>query len=86
MLAALGRGDGVLLLSAPPGGGPFDPSVLDRLRTLPPGLPTTVDGSLEPPHFGALKAAGVGIAVTGRSLFSAPDLAGRASALQALAR
>lgn len=77
--------DGVLLLTAPAGGGAFDPSALARVRDLPPGLPSIVDGRIDETHFPVLRAAGVDLAVVGRSLFGAGDPARRAESLMRLA-
>ena len=72
--------DGVLLLTAPPGGGVFDPAALARVHQLPPGLSAIVDGHLELAHFKTLRAAGVDLAVIGRALFDGDGLAARAQA------
>ncbi len=72
--------DGVLLLTAPPGGGAFDPAALARVHQLPKGLGSIVDGQLGPAHFDILRSAGVELAVVGRALFDGGDLQAQARA------
>ena len=76
--ALLPAADGVLLLTAPPGGGHFDPSALVRLHDLPKEVPSIVDGAINLGHFGDLRSADVELAVVGRSLFDGEDLPARA--------
>ncbi len=73
--------DGFLLLTAPAGGGAFQPDAFARLAARPRGVPVVVDGRIEPAHFERLRALGVDLAVLGASLFSAPRLGPRAREL-----
>lgn len=82
LLAAM---DGLLLLTAPAGGGPFSPAALARLADVPAGLPVIIDGGLEPHHFGWPAMARVELAVIGKALFSAGDITARARELSARA-
>lgn len=77
--------DGLLLLTAPPGGGDLNPAALARVADVPKRLPTIVDGHLEPAQFDTLKANGVDLAVVGATLFHTDHLADRAKALYLLA-
>ena len=77
--------DGILLLTAPPGGGAFDPAALARLEHLPRGVPTIVDGRIDPTHFDVCRSAGVELAVLGTALFGGEDIAERARMLERLA-
>lgn len=77
--------DGLLLLTAPAGGGDLVPQALARVAHRPKSLPTIVDGRIEPDHFPFLNSTGVDIAVIGSSLFESLDLGGRARTLAALA-
>jgi ribulose-phosphate 3-epimerase len=77
--------DGILLLTAPPGGGAFDPAALARLEHLPKGIPTIVDGRIEPVHFDVCRSAGVELAVLGTALFDGDDIAERARRMESLA-
>ncbi len=70
--------DGVLLLTAAPGGGTLSRAALDRVRELPAGFPTIVDGRLEPIYFDALRSSGVELAVVGAALFAGDGLPERA--------
>lgn len=81
----LPEADGVLLLTAPPGGGAFHPEALLRLQSLPKNLPLVVDGRIEPAHFDQCRLAGVELAVLGRALFEGEGLAERARELKLLA-
>jgi ribulose-phosphate 3-epimerase len=81
----LSEADGILLLTAPPGGGAFDPAALARLEQLPKGVPTIVDGRIEPIHFDICRSAGVELAVLGTALFDSEDIAERARKLESLA-
>lgn len=69
---------GVLLLTAPAGGGTFDEAALERTTTLPASVPIIVDGGIGPAHFETLLKAKVELVVVGRTLFDAPDVAERA--------
>jgi len=80
-----GAFDGLLLLTAPPGGGPLDERALTRVNSLPTGCSTIVDGRIGPGQFDQLKAAGVEVAVVGTSLFDGGDWAERARRLSRLA-
>lgn len=71
--------DGVLILTAPPGGGAFDTDALKRPEALT--LPTILDGGIGPAQFDRARAMGVETLVLGRALFDAPDLGQRAAAL-----
>ncbi len=77
--------DGLLLLTAPPGGGVLNSAALARVRDVPKGLSTIVDGRLGPPHFDILKSSGVDIATIGAALFDSDNVAERAKALALLA-
>ena len=73
--------DGVLLLTAPAGGGSFLDVALQRAFELPRGYPSMIDGRVEEAHFEVASTAGVDLAVIGRSLFDCEHLSARASAL-----
>ena len=73
--------DGLLFLTAPAGGGDFDACAFERLAARPSGLPTTVDGRIEPAHFARLRELGVDLAVVGATLFSAGQVGQRAAQL-----
>jgi ribulose-phosphate 3-epimerase len=73
--------DGVLLLTAPAGGGNFIEAALQKAFELPRAYPSMVDGRIEEAHFGSASAAGVDLAVIGRALFSDGDVSARAGAL-----
>jgi ribulose-phosphate 3-epimerase len=79
------RIDGILLLTAPPGGGPFDDAAFARISRTPAGLPVIVDGRLQPGHFDALRAQQVELAVVGAALFDGSAPAERARQLDRLA-
>jgi ribulose-phosphate 3-epimerase len=83
--ALLERIDGLLLLTAPPGGGEFDETALARSREAPGGLPLIVDGGIDLRHFDALRACSVEFAVIGRALFTNRDPGDRAKKLELLA-
>lgn len=83
--ALLERIDGLLLLTAPPGGGEFDETALARSREAPGGLPLIVDGGIDLRHFDTLRACSVEFAVIGRALFANRDPGGRAKKLELLA-
>lgn len=76
--------DGCLLLTAPAGGGEFDPGAFDRLASRPRGLPTSVDGRIEPCHFARMRELGVDLVVVGATLFSAKQVGQRAAELSAM--
>lgn len=65
--------DGVLILTAPAGGGTFDRAALDKAFAVPPHLFTVVDGRIDEGHFATIKAAGITDAVIGQALFATPD-------------
>ena len=75
------QADGLLYLTAPAGGGDFDPGAFERLAVRPRGLPTTVDGRIEPSHFARLREVGVDLVVLGATLFSAQQVGPRAAEL-----
>ena len=77
--------DGMLLLTAPAGGGAFIEAAFDRIGRAPPGVPIIVDGQLQPTHFDALRAHGVEMAVVGAALFNGEPPAERARELDRLA-
>ena len=77
--------DGLLLLTAPAGGGAFVEAALARLQDAPKGLPLIVDGGLEPRHFDSLRSRSVELAVIGRALFDGRDLRNQAETLDLLA-
>jgi ribulose-phosphate 3-epimerase len=77
--------DGVLLLTAPPGGGVFSRAAIERVRELPNGSPTIVDGRLEAVHLEFLRVGGVELAVIGEALFGDRSLSDRARRLASLA-
>ncbi len=79
-----GQFDGLLLLTAPAGGGSLIPEALARVADRPRDLPTIVDGRITPKQFAFLKACGVEIAVIGSGLFESQVLAERAKELTAL--
>ncbi len=76
--------DGVLLLTAPPGGGRFSAAALARANALPAGTPVIVDGAIEPQHIDILRRAPVELVVMGRALFQADDAAAKAQDLATL--
>ena len=77
----LGSIDGCLLLTAPAGGGDFDPQALDKASEVPPGLLITVDGRIDDSHVDRLLSVGVADVVVGRHVFGAPDPGRQAAAL-----
>jgi ribulose-phosphate 3-epimerase len=77
--------DGVLLLTVPPGGGALVEPALERVSRTPKGIPTIVDGQLQPAHFEMLRKNGVELAVLGAALFGIGSLGERARQLSALA-
>jgi ribulose-phosphate 3-epimerase len=81
----LPEADGILLLTAPPGGGAFNAQALARLQCLPKALPKIVDGRIGTSHFDLCRSAGVEFAVLGRALFEGEGLAQRARELSSLA-
>lgn len=83
--ALLERIDGLLLLTAPPGGGKFNETALARSREAPEGLPLIVDGGINLRHFDALRACSVEFAVVGRALFANPNPGDQAKKLERLA-
>jgi ribulose-phosphate 3-epimerase len=83
--ALLEQVDGLLLLTAPPGGGEFNKAALARSHEAPKGLPLIVDGGLEPRHFDSLRSCSVELAVVGKALFGSRDLGDRAKRLDLLA-
>jgi ribulose-phosphate 3-epimerase len=78
--------DGLLLLTAPAGGGPFDEASLARLADVPAGLPVILDGSLGGDDLDRPEMARVELAVVGKALFGADDIAAQARALSRRAR
>lgn len=82
---APGAFDGLLLLTAPAGGGRLNEGALARIKNLPRDCSTIVDGRIEPAQFDFLKAHGVELAVVGASLFDSDSLPERAKGLAALA-
>lgn len=78
------KADGLLFLTAPAGGGDFDPNAFERIASRPRGLPTIVDGRIEPSHFARLRELGVDLAVVGATLFSAEQVGQRAAQLSAM--
>lgn len=77
--------DGILLLTAAPGGGALNRAALARVRDLPKAYPAIVDGRLEPTHFDVLKSSGVELAVMGAALFESDNLSDQAKKLDLLA-
>lgn len=77
--------DGILLLTAPAGGGAFIDAAFERIGRVPAGVPTIVDGRLQPSHFDLLRAQGVEMAVVGAALFNGGTPAERARQLDRLA-
>ncbi len=69
--------DGMLLLTAPAGGGDFSPEAFRKIHATPAGVPVIVDGQIGPDHFPELSAADVALAVVGRTLFEEGDPAVR---------
>ncbi|MGC9959955.1 hypothetical protein [Roseiarcus sp.] len=77
--------DGVLLLTAPAGGGDLDRAALARVGGLSPAWFSIVDGRVDVSLLGALRAAGVALAVIGADLFTGHNCAARAERLAFLA-
>ncbi|MDQ0392690.1 hypothetical protein [Labrys monachus] len=75
--------DGVLLLTAPPGGGPFSEEALARLEKLPATTRAIIDGSLQAQHLRLPMLSRVELAVLGKALFDSGDIADRARELAA---
>lgn len=75
--------DGVLLLTAPAGGGPFDPAALEKAFAVPPRLLTVVDGRMDEGRFGMAKAAGITDVVVGQAMFACAEIGLRAGRLSA---
>lgn len=65
--------DGILLLTAPAGGGEFDREALNRVAAVSPARFSIVDGRINASHFELLKANGVALAVIGGELFAGSD-------------
>ena len=82
--SSLNHVDGVLILTAPAGGGAFDRAALDKAYEVSPRLLTVVDGRIDEGEFAAIKAAGITDVVIGRALFAAPDVGMQAQRLSAL--
>jgi ribulose-phosphate 3-epimerase len=78
--------DGLLLLTAPAGGGLFDEAALARLADVPAEVPVIVDGSLQPGDLDRPEMGRVELAVIGKALFGAEDIAGQAGELNRRAR
>ena len=78
------QADGFLFLTAPAGGGDFDPGAFERLASRPSGLPAIVDGRIEPSHFARLRELGVDLVVVGATLFSAKQVGQRAAELSGM--
>ena len=76
--------DGVLLLTAPAGGGDLDRTALARLDDVPTRRFSIVDGRIDASLFTRLHEAGVALAVVGADLFSGDDCAARAKRLAIL--
>jgi len=76
--------DGCLLLSAPAGGGAFDPRSFQRLLQRPPALYTMIDGKIEAAHFQLLKTLGIDVIVIGAALFADAKSADNARRFSAL--
>jgi pentose-5-phosphate-3-epimerase len=66
--------DGVLLLTAPAGGGGFSSESLKRVRDVPVTIPVRVDGGLRSEHLALPLMSRVELAVVGKALFSAADV------------
>ncbi len=66
--------DGFLFLTAPAGGGNFDPNAFQRLKDRPKDKFTIVDGKIEPKYFTELQALNIDLAVIGSALFGGEDL------------
>lgn len=79
----LGDVDGVLLLTAPPGGGAFDAGALEKAFAVPAHLLTTVDGRIDESHLVTVRSAGVTDVVIGQALFGTPDAGRQAGRLAA---
>jgi ribulose-phosphate 3-epimerase len=77
----LPEADGLLLLTAPPGGGPFSRKALDRLEEVPITTRVIVDGSLQLEHFKLPILSRVELAVLGKALFEGRNLEERAREL-----
>ena len=73
--------DGVLLLTAPPGGGAFSNEALARLEKLPAAMHAIIDGSLQEEHLRLPVLSRVQLAVLGKALFDSRDVADRAREL-----
>lgn len=77
----LDRVDGVLLLTAPAGGGPFVPAALEKAFAVPPQLLTIVDGRIDEGQFATVKAAAITDVVIGQALFASTDIGSQANHL-----
>ncbi len=77
--------DGVLLLTAPAGGGAFIDAAFQRIARVPSGVPMIVDGRIQSGHFDSLRAHGVELAVVGKALFDGGEAGERARQLDLLA-
>jgi ribulose-phosphate 3-epimerase len=82
LLRAVDCIDGLLFLTAPAGGGPFDAQAFERLATRPRGLPVIVDGQVNSHQFEPLMALGVDAVVIGTALFASPSPAETARSFQ----
>jgi len=76
--------NGCLLLTAPAGGGVFDPHSFQRLAQRPKALHTVVDGQIETTHFQRLNTLGIDVVVIGTALFANGNSAHNAERFSAL--
>ncbi|HGM5489380.1 TPA: hypothetical protein ACKP1B_005464 [Serratia fonticola] len=69
----LPESDGVLILSAPAGGGEFMPNMLHKARAVPDDLPVVYDGKMQKSFIDRLRNQPNDLMVIGGALFNQPD-------------
>ena len=69
----LPESDGVLILSAPAGGGEFMPRMLDKAHAVPLDLPVVYDGKMQKSFIERLRNQPDDLMVIGGALFNQPD-------------
>ncbi|GLS17076.1 ribulose-phosphate 3-epimerase [Labrys miyagiensis] len=79
--AIMTSADGLLLLTAPPGGGAFSSDALARLHKVPATTRVIVDGNLQAEQLISPALSRVELAVVGKTLFESSNIAQRAQEL-----
>lgn len=65
--------DGVLLLTAPAGGGELDTTAFEKIKQIPSMLPMAFDGKITPDLLSQLRGKTGDLAIMGKALFNNPD-------------